>query len=226
MHGMDKALLSSAWRSITALLVVYTGLAEMAAAQSTEQKLAGEIATVQADRMELRASDGKTLAVRLPADVRLSARSPADASQLRDGAFVGTTAVAQADGTLVAREVHIFPESMRGRGEGHRPMDEPGSTMTNATISRMGTRSRSTMTNATVSEVDAARGGRSLTLTYKDGEKTVFVPDNTPIVMVENPDRSQLVPGAHVIVYATNNPDGTLSATRITVGLKGLVPPL
>jgi hypothetical protein len=208
-----------------ALLVVYTNLST---GQPAEQKIAGDIVSVQGDRMELRAADGRMLTLGVPGDVRLSARSPADPSQLQDGAFVGTMAIAQADGTLVAREVHIFPESMRGRGEGHRAMDnEPGSTMTNATVSRMRTGAgSSTMTNATVANVAGAGGGRSLTLTYKGGEKTLLVPENTPIVMVENADRSQLAQGAHVVAYATAHPDGTLSATRITVGLKGLVPPL
>src|SRR5690242_17313668 len=145
---MRNRLPSSTRRAIAAPLVVYTALSASLGAQPMEQKVAGELVAVQADRMELRVADGRTLALRVPGDVRLSARSAADPSQLKEGAFVGTTAVAQPDGTLVAREVHIFPESMRGRGEGHRPMDgEPGSTMTNATISRVGASARSIVTN-------------------------------------------------------------------------------
>jgi hypothetical protein len=223
---MKNALVSGVRLTVAALLVVYTGLSARISAQPMEQKIVGDIVSVQADRMELKALDGRMLALRLPDDVRLSARAPADPSLLKEGAFVGTTAVPRADGTLVAREVHIFPESMRGRGEGHRSMDgEPGSTMTNATVSRVGRNPRSTMTNATVAEVATANGGHTLTLAYKGGEKTVLVPEKTPIVMVETGERSQLLPGAHVVVYAATGPDGTLAATRITVGLKGLLPP-
>ena len=223
---MTKALVSKARLSVAALLVVYTGIDTPVGAQPMEQKIVGDVVSVQADRMELKAMDGRTLALRVPDDVRLSARAPADLSLLKEGTFVGTTAVPRADGTLVAREVHIFPESMRGRGEGHRAMDgEPGSTMTNATVSRVGKNARGTLTNATVEEVATANGGHTLILAYKGGEKTVLVPEKTPIVMVENGERSQLVPGAHVVVYAATGPDGTLSTRRITIGLKGLVPP-
>ena len=112
---------------------------------------------------------------------------------------------------LYASEVHIFPESMRGTGEGHRPMDTgPGNTMTNATVSSVGAvkagdaaGAGNTMTNATVAQVARGEPERRLTLTYAGGEKVVIVPANTPIVMVEPADRSLLTPGAHVIVYAT-----------------------
>jgi hypothetical protein len=167
--------------------------------------------------------------VKLAPDARLSGRSPADAAKLAPGAFVGTTAVQQPDGTLLAREVHVFPESMRGRGEGHRPMDnEPGRTMTNATITGVGghgATQRDTMTNATVAGMSAASGSRTLTLAYKGGEKTVVVPEDVPIVMLEPADRSALVPGAHVIVYAAPQGDGTLATERVTVGKNGFVPP-
>jgi len=203
--------------------------ATTAGGQDVEQKLAGDVVSVQGTHAEIRAGD-KTVAVAIPDDVRISGRSPADLEKLTAGAFVGTTAVTQADGTLLASEVHIFPESMRGRGEGHRPMDnQPGSTMTNATIARVGpgaAGTHSTMTNATVADVAAKAGGRSITLTYKGGEKTVFVPEKTPVMMVETADRKDLAAGAHVVVYAASQPDGTLAAKRITVGLKGLVPPL
>jgi hypothetical protein len=205
-------------------------LAATAAAQDVERKVAGDIVSVQGASVEVRASDGKIVALAIPVDVRISGRSPADLDKLTPGAFVGTTAVAQPDGTLLASEVHIFPESMRGRGEGHLPMDrEPGSTMTNATIARVGggaAGARSTMSNATVAQVAGKSGGRSITLTYKGGEKTVFVPEKTPVMMFETADRKDLVPGAHVFVYASNQSDGTLAAKRITVGLKGLVPSL
>jgi hypothetical protein len=199
-------------------------------AQAQSQKIAGDIVKVDGLRLEIKTTGGQAVTVKLADNFRLSARSAADATKLSPGAYVGTTAVPQSDGTLLAREVHVFPESMRGTGEGHRPMDaEPGSTMTNATIASVGGRgaaARSTMINATVAQVSGAADGPILTLAYKGGEKVVVVPENVPIVMVEPADRSLLVPGAHVVVYATPQPDGTLAAERLTVGKNGFVPAL
>jgi len=204
-------------------------LAGAAQAQPQVQKIAGEVVKLDGVRLAVKASSGQVVEVKLGADARLSGRSPADLAKLAPGAYVGTTAAAQPDGTLLAREVHVFPESMRGRGEGHRPMDnEPGSTMTNATITGVGGHGapqRDTMTNATVASMSAAPGSRTLTLAYKGGEKTVVVPEGAPIAMLEPADRSALVPGAHVIVYAAPQSDGTLSAERVTVGIQGFVPP-
>jgi len=204
-------------------------LAGAAQAQPQVQKIVGEVVKLDGARLEVKASSGQVVEVKLAADSRLSGRSPADAAKLAPGAFVGTTAVPQPDGTLLAREVHVFPEAMRGTGEGHRPMsNEPGSTMTNATITGVGARGAArsdTMTNATVAGVSAAPGSKTLTLAYKGGEKTVVVPEDVPIVMIEPVDRSALVPGAHVIVYGAPQSDGTLAAERVTVGKNGFVPP-
>ena len=91
---------------------------------------------------------------------------------IKPGSFIGTAAMPQPDGTLKAREVHVFPEAMRGTGEGHRPWD-------------LGT--GGTMTNGTVGDF-AVANGRMLTLTYKDGEQKVFVPENVPVITYENPE--------------------------------------
>jgi hypothetical protein len=131
---------------------------------------------------------------------------------------------------LAATEVHLFPESMRGTGEGHRPMDiQPGATMTNATVTSVAaghTKSTSTMTNATVADIATSGSERRIALKYKDGEKVVVVGNNVPVVMVEPGDMSMLTPGAHVLVTAAKQLDGTLAADRISVGKNGLVPPI
>jgi len=201
------------------------------AAHAQSQKISGDVIKLDASTLQIRAGDGQTIAVKFGDNVRLSARSPADLDRIRPGAYIGTTAAPRADGMLYASEVHIFPESMRGTGEGHRPMDTgPGNTMTNATVSSVAAakadaRPGNTMTNATVAQVARGEPDRRLTLTYPGGEKVVTVPVNTPIVMVEPADRSMLIPGAHVIVYATKQADGSLSADRITIGKNGFIPP-
>ena len=212
------------------LLAALVAGGDIALAQTQTQKITGDIVRVDGLRLEVKTAGGQAVTVKLADNFRLSVRSAADATKLAPGTYVGTTAVPRPDGTLLAREVHVFPESMRGTGEGHRAMDvaEPGSTMTNATIASVGGRgaaAHGTATNATVAEVSGASGGHTLTLAYKGGEKVVVVPGNVPIVMVEPADRSLLVPGAHVVVYAAAQSDGTLAAERLTVGKNGFVPP-
>jgi len=157
----------------------------------------------------------------------VTVRQAADWSAIGPNTYVGTTAVPQADGTLLAKEVHIFTEAQRGTGEGHYPMPTPGDTMTNATVSSMSTaRPRDTMTNATVAGSASAGGGHRLTLTYKGGEKTVIVPDGVPIITSEPGDRSLLTPGTHVVAYARRGSDGSLTVERISVGRNGFATPI
>jgi hypothetical protein len=134
-------------------------------------------------------------------------------ASVKPGVFVGTASMPQPDGTLKALEVLVFPEAMRGTGEGHYAWDlKPGSMMTNATITAVAPVTQS--------------GGHQMTLKYKDGEKTILVPDDAPIVTFEPGDRALLVPGAHFLLTATAQPDGSLTATRVAVGKNGLVPPM
>ena len=117
----------------------------------------------------------------------------------------------KADGSQSALEVHIFPEAMRGTGEGHYPWDlQPQSTMTNANVEQA------------VSAVD----GQTLTLKYKDGERKIFVPANTPIVVYVQGDKNDLKPGAKVFIAAIKQPDGTLQGRAWRVGRDGVTPPM
>ncbi len=130
----------------------------------------------------------------------------ASLADIGPGTFLGTAARAQPDGSFRALEVHIFPESMRGAGEGHRPMDAPGTTMTNASV------------DALVQRAD----GPLLTLKHKDGVTQVLVPPDAPIVRFGPGDASLLVPGASIVVSrAVRAADGTVSASRLTVGVDG-----
>jgi hypothetical protein len=214
-------------------LTLLCAIAGIAAAQAPTQRIRGDVIALDGATLQMKSESGQTVAVKLANDVRISGRSRANLDDIKTGVFLGTTAVPQPNGTLVATEVHVFPESMRGTGEGHRPFDgPPGSTMTNATVTNMtgaaarSTKPQSTMTNATVATVADADHTRRMTLKYKDGEKVIVVPDDVPVVMVEPGDRSLLVPGAHIIVVATKAADGTMSADRVSVGKNGLIPPI
>ena len=136
---------------------------------------------------------------------------PAKLADVRPGRFIGTAAETQPDGTLVAKEIHVFPESMRGAGEGHRPFDlGPKSSMTNGTVGQ---------------EVKAANGDK-LTISYRGGERTVVVPPDAPVVMITAGESGMLVTGAHVMLQVEAGTGGTLTADRVTVGKAGLVPPM
>jgi hypothetical protein len=141
------------------------------------------------------------------------------------GEFIGTTVAPQPDGSLKALEVHIFPASMRGTGEGYYPWDKQArSMMANATVASAAHPS-SMMANATIRQVGSADGGRTVRLVYKGGAQTVIIPPNAPIVTFQNGTPAMLVPGAHVFVIATQSPSG-LVARAVNVGEHGLVPPM
>jgi len=156
------------------------------------------------------------------------------------GDFIGTTVVPQADGSLRALEVHIFPSELAGSDEGYRPWDkqprsmmanatarnveQPHSMMANATVKSI-VQQHSMMANATVQRVGSGAAGRTVLLAYKGGTKTVTIPPNAPVVAFELGTKSLLVSGAHVFVIATRTPHG-LVARAINVGEQGVFPPM
>jgi hypothetical protein len=197
-------------------------------AQSQQQRIVGDVQRLDGTTLVVRTSDGSQT-LKMPENTRITARLPATWSDVATGSFVGTTAVPQPDGTLLAKEVHIFTEAQRGTGEGHYPMQNPGDTMTNATVSSMSAgpaKPRDTMTNATVAKAGQSGSAHTLKLTYKGGEQTVVVPDGVPLVKSEPGDRALLVPGAHAVVYAHRDADGSMSVDRVSVGKDGFVTPI
>src|ERR1044071_286209 len=200
-----------------ALLAAAIGSLPAAAGQAPQgkpQTIRGRIAAMEKGALKVTTSAGDVL-VKFAADVRIGAVEAAKLSDIKDSSYVGATAVKQSDGSLKALEVHIFPESARGTGEGHRPWDlEPGSTMTNANVEKI--------ESATVDKAQ----GQLLTMKYKDGEQKIFVPSNAPVVKNVAGDRSMLKTGAGVYIAAVRGEDGSLTATRIAVGLNGIMPPM
>jgi hypothetical protein len=155
--------------------------------------------------------DGAELKVTAADNAQIAGIVKASLSDIKQNSFVGVTAMPQPDGSLNAVEVHIFPEAMRGTGEGHYPWDlQPQSTMTNANVEQI------------VSAVD----GRTLTLKYKDGEKKITVPPNAPIVTYVPGDKNDIKPGAKVFIVAVKQADGTLQGRAWRVGRDGVTPPM
>ena len=148
-------------------------------------------------------------------------------ANVAQGDFIGTTVAPQPNGSLQALEVHIFPASLKGTGEGYYPWDlQRSSMMANATVQNVAaSHSGSMMANATVKNVASTAGSRTVLLSYKGGTKTVTIPASAPIVALKAGSPAILRPGAHVFVIATSTSSG-LVARAINVGENGLVPPM
>ena len=198
----------------TALRVTVAALATAAAWQVSAQQPQGErvrgtIEKLDGSTLAVKTSDGHAMRIKLTDDARVVGVVKASMADIKPGSFIGSAATPQPDGSQKALEVHIFPEAMRGTGEGHRPYFIPNSTMTNGTVG-----------NA-VTSVD----GHAVTLSYKGGEKKIVVPPGVPIVRYEIGDRSDLKPGAaFTILSAVKKSDGSFETSRVNVGRGGAVP--
>jgi hypothetical protein len=199
---------------------------------SQPEHVRGTIESLNGHVLTVATSDG-SVRVQLASSTAIATVVQSDRSHLTDESFLGITSVAGPDGSRRAVEVHVFPEAMRGTGEGNYAWDWPGasgnSKMTNGTASKMtnGTVSNSKMTNGTVT---AQEGGSSLTLQYKDGasggSQAITIPPGIPIVALDPGQLSDLQPGVHVFVVATRDSVGVLTAARVLAGKNGVVPPM
>jgi hypothetical protein len=169
------------------------------------------IESVDAGGLMFKSSGGEQSRLTLLPGATVLAVVKAGLSDIREGTFLGSAAVPQPDGTQRALEVHIFPEEMRGVGEGHRPYAPvPQSTMTNGAMS-----------GVAVTGVD----GSTISVTYKGGAQKIVIPPDVPIVRYEAGGLGDLKPGARfTAAAATMRSDGTYEAMRINVGRGGVVP--
>ena len=191
--------------------LVVAACATAFAQQAQTMRVRGTIAKVDGDALTLKASDGAEHKLTLTGNATIVAVVKSSMAEVKEGVFLGSAAMPQPDGSQKALEVHIFPEQMRGTGEGHRPYAPvPNSTMTNGTAA-----------GATVASTD----GSTILLKYKDGEKKIVVPPGVPIVRYEIGSKADLKAGAaFTVLAATKKPDGSLEAARINVGRDGTVP--
>jgi hypothetical protein len=186
--------------------------AALAQAPVPTQRIRGDLVALDGLNLQVKSRTGEAFAVKLAENYGVTAVVKVDVAAIKVGSFVGAASMPQPDGTQNALEVLVFPEAMRGSGEGHYPWDlQPGSMMTNATVA---------------DAVVVGQAGYKLTLRYKEGEKTVIVAPDTPIVTFEPGDKAMLVPGVHIIVTAAKQADGSLTTGRVAVGKNGLVPPM
>ena len=193
---------------------VFAVLASAANAQAPPAAVArAAIEKVSADGASLivRTRTEKDETIRLTDATTVTRVVPAKLADVKAGAFVGVAAVPDADGALKALELHIFPESMRGTGEGFHPFDlAPNSSMTNGAIA------------ARVEGV----AGTTLTVAYRGGRQTIVIDAETPIVAFAPGVRADLAPGAAIVARGARQDDGSIAAAHILVGENGFVPPL
>ena len=199
-------------RAIAGILIAAVSAVAIAQVPATPPvRIRGIVEKMDGQIMVVKARDGQSLSVKLADNYTVMGIAKASMADLASGKYVGTTTVGERDGALVALEVHIFPENMRGAGEGHRDWD---------------LRPASKMTNASVANIVSMGKDRVLTVQYKGGEKKILVNESTAVVSYAPAERGELKAGAQIFVTAERQPDGSLGAARVNVGLNGQVPPM
>jgi hypothetical protein len=182
------------------------------AQQPPPVRIRGTIEVVDGAVLTIKTREGDDVKVRMTDNVAVFGVATTPLSEIKEGSYIGVSGMPQPDGTQKALAVHIFPENQRGAAEGFRPWD---------------LKPNSTMTNATVAETVKGTDGQNILVKYKDGEKKVVVPPETPIVTFVAGDKSDVKTGSKIIIFgAVKKEDGTLEANRVNVGRDGITPPM
>ena len=177
----------------------------------TPSRVRGTVEGIDGDVLAVKSRGGEDFSLRMTPDARVVGIAKIALADIKVGSFIGTTTVPGPGGVQNAVEVHVFPEDMRGTGEGSRPYD---------------LRPNSSMTNATVAESVVGNDGHTMLIKYNGGQKKVQVAPETPVVTYVPADRSDLKPGAKVIAFIKKLPDGSFETNRVSVGRDGLTPPM
>ena len=195
-----------------AVVAAFATLIAVSSASAQQVRIRGTIESVDGNTLAIKTREGNDVKVNMTDNVAVFAVVKTSLAEIKEGSYIGVTAMPEPDGTQKAIAVHIFPENQRGAAEGFRPWDA---------------RANSTMTNATVAQTVKGTDGQNITVKYKDGEKKVVVPPETPIVTFVASDKSEIKPGAKLIIFgAAKKEDGSLEANRVNVGRDGVTPPM
>jgi hypothetical protein len=171
-------------------------------------RIRGTVAALDGATIGIKTRGGELITTALASDVSFAAVVIARISDIKPNSFIGVTAVPGPEGQLKALEVHVFAESMRGAGEGHRPWD---------------LKPKSSMTNGVVGSV-VGTSERTVTVKYGNGQKQILIPEDVPVVLMDQADRSVLKVGVAVVAFAQKAPSGSLEVKRIIVGKDGATP--
>lgn len=174
-------------------------------------RVRGSIEGVNGDVLAVKSRGGEDFSLHMTPDIRIVGIVKIALADIKVGSFIGTTTVPGEGDVQNAVEVHVFPENMRGTGEGSRPYD---------------LRPNSSMTNATVAESVVSNDGHTLLIKYRGGERKVQVSPETPVVTYVPAEKGDLKPGAKVIAFIKKLPDGSFETNRVSVGRDGLTPPM
>jgi hypothetical protein len=228
-------------RSVTASLAAAAAVLTVsitAVAAPTPVRLRGTITAITANTLTLKTDGGKTEQIAIGGDTHYLKVEKSSLGMIDKNSYIGT-ATKTVGAQLIALEVVIFPNALRGTGEGHYAWDKipdttldstakTSSTMTNgnvAAVSGAGSKVSSTMTNGNVAAAKSSDGVKRLTVTYKGGEQTIIVPPTAPIVKFRPGAKADATDGSHVFVKASET-DGKISADVVAVGVDGVVPPM
>ena len=193
--------------TLAACLLATTAMAQTA----PPTRIRGTITALNGRTLTVQTREGPKQDITLNDPLTVRTVKKLSLESVKQGSYVGIASRTGADGKAQAIEVLVFPDAMRGVGEGHYAWDlEPGSMMT----------------NANVTAVVKANAGNALTLTYKGGTTQIEVPPNAPIVTLAPAGRSDIKPGERVMFGATKGPDGSLKTSAVTVGTNGVAPPM
>jgi hypothetical protein len=174
-------------------------------------RVRGSVVSLDGSKLVVHAKDGKDVIVNLADNFAALAVVKSSMADIKEGTFIGTATVTQPDSTLRSLEVVVFPDKMRGTGEGHYPWDLGSSSM---------------MTNATVANAVKGVEGQTVTVIYKGGEKKIEIPANVPVVALVPATREEIKPGAIVFVPTQRQPDGSLNGGAVLFGKDGVIPPM
>ena len=208
MSGMARRVFSVA--GFVSIGMAAIGGISPASAQDAAVRIRGTVERIEGPVYVVKNRDGAELKLTLTDNPLFVVIIPSKMADIKQGMFVGSAGMMQADGVQKAIEVHIFPESMRGTGEGHYDWDLVP---------------KSKMTNANVEQAVTGVEGQTLSVKYKDGEKKLLVTPETVVVTYEMGKREEVQPGTKIFVSsAKKQPDGTVQAPRITYGRNGQAP--
>jgi hypothetical protein len=205
-HHYGRLALAFATALIPMALVSTSAFADV-----TPVRVRGSVVSLDGAKLVVHAKDGKDVTVNLADNFAALAVVKASMADIKEGTFIGTATVTQPDSTLRSLEVVVFPDKMRGTGEGHYPWDLGSSSM---------------MTNATVANAVKGVEGQTVTVTYKGGEKKIDIPANVPVVALVPATKEEIKPGAVVFVPTQRQPDGSLNGGAVLFGKDGVIPPM
>lgn len=197
--------------AFAAALIPMTLVSSFAFADGTPVRVRGSVVSLEGTKLVVHAKDGKDITVNLNENFAALAVVKSSMADIKEGTFIGTATVTQPDSTLRSMEVVVFPDKMRGTGEGHYPWDLGSNSM---------------MTNATVSNAVKGVEGQTITVTYKGGEKKIDVPANVPVVTIVPATKEEIKPGAIVFVPTMRQADESLTGGAVLFGKDGVIPPM